>query len=208
MTIRVLIADDHPVVRQGLQSMLAGNDDIDVVGEAADGRSTLHMARRLRPHVILLDIRLPDISGLEVAQELRQSLPDVKIIVLTTYERDGYFQSALKAGVHAYLLKNTAHRDLVRAIRAVHRGQRIVGPALMGKLWQQFDDTSAQGALLNEEEIEILKWVAEGATNKEIAEQKFWSEVTVKRKIQTIYEKLGVTRRTEAVAKAVRERYI
>ncbi|MFQ5858602.1 MAG: response regulator [Anaerolineae bacterium] len=206
--IRVLIADDHPVVRRGLQSMLAGNEDIEVVGEAADGQSTLETARRFRPDVILLDIRMPDTSGLDIARELRQTWPGVKVIVLTTYGRDGYFQRALKAGVHAYLLKDTAHRDLVRAIRAVHQGQHVVGPALMGKLWQQFEGQGVKGTLLTEEEVQILKWVAQGATNKEIAEQQFWSEVTVKRKMQTIYEKLGVERRTEAVAKAVRERFI
>jgi DNA-binding NarL/FixJ family response regulator len=205
-SIKVLIADDHPVVRRGLQSMLAGSEDIEVVGEAEDGQSTLRMARRLQPNVILLDIRMPDVSGLDIAHELRQSLPRAKVIVLTTYEQDGYFQSAVKAGVHAYLLKDTAHRDLVHAIRAVHRGQRVVGPALVGKLWQQFE--GLEGALLSEEQVQILKWMAQGATNKEIAEWGFWSEVTVKRKIQAIYEKLGVTRRTEAVAKAVREQFI
>jgi NarL family two-component system response regulator LiaR len=205
-SIKVLIADDHPVVRRGLESMLAGNEDIEVVGAAKDGQSTLWMARRLQPDVILLDIRMPDTSGLNIARELRQSLPEAKVIVLTTYEQDGYFQSALKAGVHAYLLKDTAHRELVHAIRAVHQGQRVVGPALMEKLWQPFE--GVEGALLTEEEVQILKWMAQGATNKEIAERGFWSEVTVKRKVQAIYEKLGVTRRTEAVAKAVREQFI
>ena len=205
-TIRVLIADDHPVVRRGLESMLAGNEDIEIVGEAADGESTLRMAQCLQPDVILLDIRMPDISGLDIARELRQSLPGTKVIVLTTYEQDGYFQSALKAGVHAYLLKDTAHRELVHAIRAVHQGQHVVGAALMGKLWQQLE--GAEEMHLTEEEVQILEWMAQGATNKEIAEQGFWSEITVKRKIQVIYEKLGVTRRAEAVAKAVREQFI
>lgn len=205
-SIKVLIADDHPVVRRGLESMLTGNEGIEVVGEAQDGQSTLRTARRLQPDVILLDIRMPDTSGLDIAHELRQSLPETKIIVLTTYDQDGYFQSALKAGVHAYLLKDAAHRELVNAIRAVHQGQRVVSPALMEKLWQQFEGVGE--TLLTEEEVQILKWIAQGATNREIAEQGFWSEVTVKRKIQAIYEKLCVTRRTEAVAKAVREQFI
>jgi len=205
-SIKVLIADDHPVVRRGLESMLSGNKDIEVIGAAKDGQSTLRMAQRLQPDVILLDIRMPDISGLDIAHELRQSLPETKIIVLTTYDHDGYFQSALKAGVHAYLLKDAAHRELVDAIRVVQQGQRVVSPALMEKLWQQFEGVGE--TLLTEEEVQILKWIAQGATNKQIAERGFWSEVTVKRKIQAIYEKLCVTRRTEAVAKAVRERFI
>ncbi|MGD1995126.1 MAG: response regulator transcription factor [Anaerolineae bacterium] len=205
-SIRVLIADDHPVVRRGLESMLAGQEDIEIVGAAQDGQSTLRMARRLQPDVILLDIRMPDTSGLDIARELRQVLPEAKIIVLTTYDQEGYFQSALKAGVHAYLLKDTAHRELARAIRAVHQGQRVIGPTLVGKLWRQFE--GADRTLLTEEEVQILRWIAQGATNKQIAQQGFWSEVTVKRKIQVIYEKLGVTRRTEAVAKAVREQFI
>ena len=195
--IRVLIADDHPVVRQGLQSMLAGSDDIQIVGETGDGQSTLQMASRLQPDVILLDIRMPDISGLDIARELRRMLPETKIIVLTTYERDGYFQSALKAGVHAYLIKDTADRELARAIRAVHKGERVLCSGMMEKLWQQFEDGGTEGALLTEEEIQLLQWMAEGATNKEIAERNYWSEVTVKRKIQTIYEKLDVTRRAK-----------
>jgi two-component system NarL family response regulator len=205
-SIRVLIVDDHPVVRRGLESMLAGQEDIEIVGAAQDGQSTLRMARRLQPDVILLDIRMPDTSGLDIARELRQVLPEAKIIVLTTYDQEGYFQSALKAGVHAYLLKDTAHRELARAIRAVHQGQRVIGPTLVGKLWRQFE--GADRTLLTEEEVQILRWIAQGATNKQIAQQGFWSEVTVKRKIQVIYEKLGVTRRTEAVAKAVREQFI
>jgi two-component system response regulator DesR len=145
---------------------------------------------------------------LDIARELRRLLPETKIIVLTTYERDGYFQSALKAGVHAYLIKDTAHRELARAIRVVHKGERVLCPGMMDKLWQQFEGGDPEGALLTEEEIQLLQWMAEGATNKEIAVRNYWSEVTVKRKIQTIYEKLDVTRRTEAVAKAVRERFI
>jgi len=206
--IRVLIADDHLVVRRGLQSMLANITDICVVGEAVDGHTTLELTEKLQPDVILLDIRMPDKTGLEVARQLRRDYPAVKIIILTTFERDGYFHSALKFGVHAYLLKDTAHRDLVQAIRAVHAGQRVAGPGLMDKLWQHFETGSSENALLTEEEIEILGWLAEGMTNREIALEKYWSEASVKRKLQCIFNKLGVTRRTEAVAKALREKYI
>lgn len=206
--IRVLIADDHLVVRRGLQSMLANVKDICVVGEAVDGCTTLELTEKLHPDVILLDIRMPDKTGLEVAEQLRRDYPDVRIIILTTFERDGYFQTALKLGVHAYLLKDAAHRDLVQAIRAVHAGQRVAGPGLMHKLWQHFESGSSENALLTDEEIEMLGWIAEGMTNREIAEEKYWSEASVKRKLQCIFNKLGVTRRTEAVAKALREKYI
>ena len=188
--------------------MLANVKDICVVGEAIDGRTTLELTEKLCPDVILLDIRMPDKTGLEVAKQLRRDYPDLKIIILTTFERDGYFHTALRLGVNAYLLKDTAHRDLVQAIRAVHAGQRVAGPGLMDKLWQHFETGTSENALLTEEEIEILGWVAEGMTNREIAEEKYWSEASVKRKLQCIFNKLGVTRRTEAVAKALREKYI
>lgn len=206
--ITVLISDDHPVVRRGLKSMLSSIEDIDIVGETEDGQTTIQVAKRLKPDVILLDIRLPDISGLDVAGELREVLPDTKIIVLTTYGREGYFQKALKVGVHAYLVKDTAHRELARAIKAVHNGEHVLSPELMTKWWDRFEDGKPEGTILSEEEIGILKLMADGETNQDIAKQYYWSQGTVKRKIQAIYSKLDVTRRTEAVAIAIRERYI
>lgn len=206
--IKVLISDDHPVVRKGLKSMLSGLKDIDVIGEAVNGRDTIREVKRLKPDIVLLDIRLPDISGLEVSEELKPMMPDTKVIVLTTYDRDGYFQKALKAGVHAYLIKDTAHRELARAIRNVHGGQHVLSPELMNKWWDKFEGGEAERAILSEEEIAILKLMAEGATNQCIAKSNYWSEATVKRKIQAIYGKLNVSRRAEAVAVAVREKYI
>lgn len=207
-SIKVLISDDHPVVRRGLKSMLSSTEDIDIIGESDNGQTTLQTAKRLKPDVVLLDIRLPDISGLVVAQELRTALPQTKIIVLTTYGREGYFQKALKAGVHAYLVKDTAHRELAQAIRAVHKGEHILSPELMTKWWNKFEGGTPERSILSEEEIEILKLMADGETNQSIARRYYWSQGTVKRKIQTIYEKLDVSRRTEAVAIAIRERYI
>jgi two-component system response regulator DesR len=188
--------------------MLSSFDDINVIGEAEDGQSTIKTAKRLKPNVILLDIRLPDISGLDISSKLRKLVPETKIIILTTYGREGYFQKALKVGVHAYLMKDTAHRELARAIRAVHKGDHVLSPELMTKWWDKFEDGKPAEGILSDEEINLLKMIAEGATNQEIAKKYYWSQGTVKRKIQTIYTKLNVSKRTEAVAKAIRERYI
>jgi len=211
-SIRVFLVDDHPVVREGLRSLLASFPDIEVVGEAGDAFAIASQVQATRPDVLLLDIRLGNASGLEAARLLRRNQPSVKIIILTTYDDAEYLQQALAADVHGYLLKSASHEQLAEAIRAVHRGERLLSPPLLGKVMEEFGrlarDKSRQDSRLSDQELQVLRQIAAGATNREIAERLFWSEVTVKRKIQDIIEKLGVANRAEAIAEAIRHGWI
>ena len=210
--IRVFLVDDHPVVREGLRSLLASFPDFQVVGEADDGFAITSQVESTRPDVLLLDIRLGNVSGIEVARLLRRNQPSVKIIILTTYDDAEYLQQALAADVHGYLLKSASHEQLAEAIRAVHRGERLLSPPLLGKVMEEFGrlarDKSRHESGLSDQELQVLRGIAAGGTNREIAEQLFWSEVTVKRKIQDIIEKLGVANRAQAIAEAIRHGWI
>jgi DNA-binding NarL/FixJ family response regulator len=211
-SIRVLLADDHPVVREGLRSLLTNFPGIDVVGEADNGAAVLSQVEAIQPDVLLLDIRLGNAVGTDIARQLRRDQPQVKIIILTTYDDAEYLQQALAADVHGYLLKSASHEQLAEAIHAVHRGERLLSPPLMGKVMQEFGrlarDKSRQQSGLSDQELEVLREIASGATNREIAERLFWSEATVKRKIQDIIEKLGVANRAQAIAEAIRHGWI
>ncbi len=206
--IRVLIVDDHPVVRQGLQSLLSNYPDIQVAGEADTGLGALEEAALLQPDVVLLDIRLPGASGMDVARQLRQQNPQARIIILTAYEDDEYLIGALQAGAHGYLLKSTSHQTLAEAIRNAHAGRRVLSPSLVDGVLRQFEELARESLVsqsgLSESEFEILPLLAEGATNKEMAERLYWSEATVKRKIGDTLAKLGVSNRAQAVAEAIR----
>ncbi|MFQ6058577.1 MAG: response regulator [Anaerolineae bacterium] len=206
--IRVFVVDDHPVVRQGLRSLLSSYPDIEVVGEADNGFVFLEQVADVRPDVVLLDIRLGGVSGIEVAYQLRRVRPQTKIIMLTTYDDEEYLYGALRAGAHGYLLKSISHEVLASSIRSVHRGERLLSPELVGKVLQRFEELAKVEARyqsgLSELELQVLALMAEGATNKEIAEKLYWSEVTVKRKIQDILTKLEAANRTQAVAEAIR----
>ena len=210
--IRIFLVDDHPVVREGLRSLLASFPDLAVVGEAEDAFAIASQVEATRPDVLLLDIRLGNASGIEAARQLRRSHPSVKIIILTTYDDAEYLQQALAADVHGYLLKSASHQQLAEAIRAVHRGERLLSPPLLGKVMEEFGrlarDKSRHESGLSDQELQVLRGIAAGATNREIAEQLFWSEVTVKRKIQDIIEKLGVANRAQAIAEAIRHGWI
>jgi DNA-binding NarL/FixJ family response regulator len=206
--IRVLIVDDHSVVRRGLRHLLATQADMEVVGEAEDGPSALQAATTLAPDVILLDIRLPGASGLDIAPQLRQCAPAARIIILTTYEDDEYLVRAMGNGVHGYLLKSVSDECVAEAIRTVQRGERLVTPVLMNKALNQLARLSQTQARvevgLADGELPILRLLAQGATNKEIARQLFVSERTVKRRVQDILRKLGVSHRTQAVSEATK----
>ncbi len=206
--IRVLIVDDHPVVRQGLQSLLSNYPDIQVAGEADTGLSALEQAALLQPDVVLLDIRLPGASGIDVTRQLRRHNPQARIIILTAHEDDEYLIGALQAGAHGYLLKSTSHQTLTEAIRNAHAGLRVLSPNLVDGVLRQFKELARESLVsqsgLSESELEMLRLLAEGATNKEMAERLYWSEATVKRKIGDILAKLEVSNRAQAVAEAVR----
>jgi DNA-binding NarL/FixJ family response regulator len=181
---------------------------IEVVGEAVDGAQALQAAAELRPDVILLDIRLPGPDGVEVAYQLRHSAPEAKIVILTAYDQAEYVSRALRAGVHAYLLKRSSDESLVDAVRSVHRGKRLLSPSLVDQVLREFQYVARAQARcetdLSEKELEVLDLIASGATTAQIAAELYWSERTVKRKIRDIREKLGASTRAEAVAQAIK----
>jgi DNA-binding NarL/FixJ family response regulator len=206
--IRVLIVDDHQVVREGVISMLSAARQIEVVGQAANAAEAIGKAKQLKPDVVLLDIRLPGKSGWDVCQGLSAVLPDVKVIMLTSYEDEDYLFKALRAGARGYLVKTAGYDEIVSAIVAVAEGKRLLSAPLVDKLVARFAelarDLEHRESGLEQDEIEILRLLAQGATNREIAEKAHWSEVSVKRKLQGIFEKLGVQDRTSAAVEATR----
>ena len=210
--IRILIVDDHPVVRHGLKSLLAGHPGLDVIGEAGDGAEVLPWLASHETDVILLDIQMKGQDGIEVARRVLCSHPEIKIIILTTFDDESYLHNALEAGVHGYLLKSVSHESLPDSIRAVMRGERLLSPSLVSTVVTNYQALAREHAQreagLTPEELEILAAIAEGASTKEVAERFFWSEATVKRKIQEILEKLGVTSRVQAIAEAMRRGWI
>ena len=208
--IRVLIVDDHSMVRRGLKSLLSLHEDIIVVGEAEDAASALCAAMDLLPEIVLLDIRLPSESGLEVTRRLREVLPQAKIIALTAHDNDEFVMQAMRGGARAYLLKSTSDESLVDTIRAVHEGRRVLSPTLMNGLLEQLETLAEGGAqpepvvCLSDAEKQVLAPMARGATDEEIAAETHWSERTVKRRVARVVEALGARNRTQAVAKAAK----
>jgi len=210
--IRVLIVDDHSILRRGLRSLLSSHLDIEVVGEAENGAIALQTAATLDPDIILLDVNLPGPDGVEIASHLRRLGVKAKIIMLTAFDNDEYLLGALRAGAYAYLLKNTSDETMVETIREVHQGKHLLSPPLMDTVLQQFETMAKSQARLqsglSEKDFDMLELVAEGATNKEIGERMYWSERTVKRKLEEIMEVLGTKSRTEAVAQALKSGWI
>lgn len=196
--IRVLLADDHIIVRKGVAQILDEHSDMRVVAQAADGNSALALYRRERPDVALLDLRMPGLEGVEVVERLRAEFPDAVLVMLTTYDTDDDIDRALKAGARGYLLKDVAPVDLVACVRTVHAGGTWISQAIASKLIARM--TRVQ---LTPREFAVLRQVASGASNKEIAVALEISEATVKIHLTHLFEKLGATSRTEAVAKAV-----
>ncbi len=204
--IRLLVVDDHQLVRKGIRSLLINHPDIEIVGEAENGMAALKQVQVCNPDIVLLDIRMPGMDGIEVVRQLRHTRPEVKIIILTTYDDEAYIAGALEAGVHGYLLKNISHEVLADAIRAVQAGAHQLSPDVIEKILRQFADMArAQKQYLSgltEDEMRLLHLVAEGKSNSAIAKIMFWSETTVKRRVQELFDKLGVENRLQAVAEA------
>ena len=204
----MVVIDDHPVVRQGLRSLLSNYPDMTLVGEAGDAAAALDLVGRVLPDVILLDNRMPGETGVSVLPRLKQAAPNAKVLMLTSFDEDEYVTRALQSGAHGYLLKNASDEMLASAVRAVHRGERVLSPPVLERVVQQFTESRQERALreagLTAEERRILQLLAAGASNPKIAAQLYISETTVKRKLQEVFEKLGVSTRAEAAAVAVR----
>lgn len=200
--IRILVVDDHPVVREGLIAMLATQPDLEVVGEGASGPDALEAALRLQPDVVLQDLELPGYDGVDVIRRLRESGCSARVVVLTAFDRDEQIVGAIRSGADGYLLKGTPREELFRAIRVVHEGGSLIAPVVASKLLRQVrDDPDA----LTAREGEVLRLLSEGRSNKAIGRALFVSERTVKFHVSSILAKLGVSNRTEAAAVA-RER--
>lgn len=197
--IRVLVVDDHPVVRRGLHSMLDGESGISVVGLASSGKEGLQLAEKLNPDVVLLDLRMPDMSGVEVIAALRAGRPDSKILVLTNYQLDEDIFNALDAGALGYLLKSASQEEVLEALRAVSQGKRRVPPELAIRLAERLGRSS-----LSARELEVLQLVVQGHTNKEIAQSLFISDITARNHVISVLSKLGAKDRTEAATIAIR----
>ncbi|SEG08405.1 DNA-binding response regulator, NarL/FixJ family, contains REC and HTH domains [Thermomonospora echinospora] len=198
--ITVLIVDDHPVVRDGLRGMFAATTGFQVLGEAADGRQAVALAEELRPDVVLMDLRMPGGGGVEAITELtRRGLP-CKVLVLTTYDTDTDTIPAIEAGATGYLLKDAPRDDLFNAVRAAAEGRTVLSPAIASRLVSRV--RQPRGESLSTRELEVLRLVARGTSNREIAAELFISEATVKTHLTHIYAKLNVKDRAAAVAAA------
>jgi DNA-binding NarL/FixJ family response regulator len=206
--IKVLIVDDHPVGREGLSAMLSKEHDIQVVGEAENGTAAIKKAKELQPDIVLMDLGMPEVDGVEAMCQIRAENPDIKFIVLTTYDDDEYIFKSIEAGARAYLLKDAPREELFKAVRAVYKGESLIQPAVASRVLDRFAVLSRQVQAsegLSERELEVLKLMAKGAANKEIAANLCISESTVKTHIQTIFQKLEAGDRTEAVTLALKK---
>lgn len=203
--IRVLIADDHPVVREGLAAMLSREPDIDVVGEAQDGQEAVDRAGTLKPNVILMDLMMPKVGGVDAIRMIRERHPAVQTIVLTTYGDDDSIFQGIAAGARGYLLKDAPRDELFRAIRAVARGESLLQPAVATRLLDRFTRPKNEVAqeTLTERELEVLRLLSKGSANKQIGVSLKISESTVKTHVANIFQKLNVSDRTEAVTVAL-----
>ncbi len=216
--IKLILADDHALVRAGTRQLLERYMDLEVVGEAADGEQAVRLAKQLRPDLVVMDVRMPKLSGVEATRRIKAECPEVGVLVLTAHDDDEYIFALLQAGANGYLLKTAETEELVKAIRAAHAGQSALDPSVARKVVAQFASgkslpevmarVSDEFEGLTGRELEVLQLVGKGKTNKEIARELYISDRTVQAHLSNIFSKLQVSSRTEAVMYAVQKAWI
>jgi DNA-binding NarL/FixJ family response regulator len=216
--IRLVLADDHAVVRSGTRELLEQQPDLKIIGEASDGNEAVRLAGELQPDVMVMDVRMPAMSGVEATRQIKASYPNVKVLVLTAHDDDEYVFALLQAGANGYLLKTAEIEELVRAIRTVAAGKSALAPEVTGKVVAQFTSGKSLPEVLTEtqenydgltdRELDILRLVGQGLSNKQIGKRLFISDRTVQAHLSNIFSKLNVSSRTEAVMHAVRKGWI
>jgi DNA-binding NarL/FixJ family response regulator len=198
-SIRVMLVDDHPAFLKGMAALIESEPDLSVVAETGDGCTALEFYRATKPDVVLMDLRLPGMGGVEAIMAIRKESPDARIIVLTTFDTDEDIYRAIQSGAKSYLLKDTPHRELSKTIRAVHAGEQVLPPKMADRLAAR-----QRRPELSEREMKVLKLLIKGRSNKEIGSSLFVGEDTVKAQLKSLFIKLGVHDRTEAAICAVR----
>jgi len=208
--ITVMLVDDHAIVRQGLRTYLGLQPDIEVVGEASDGREALAKVRETLPDIVLMDLVMPNLDGVEATRQVTALSPSTRVIVLTSFSEDEKVFASIKAGAQGYLMKDVLPQDLVRAIRTVHRGEAQLDPEIARKLMQEFTNPqpTAPKHDLTEREMDVLRLIAQGKSNKEISEDLVLSEKTVKTHVSNILQKLHLSDRTQAAVYALRQKIV
>ncbi|MDD5094782.1 MAG: response regulator transcription factor [Dehalococcoidia bacterium] len=211
--IRILLAEDHKMVRQGIRQFLDREEDLEVIGEASDGEEALKLAKALNPDVIIMDINMPKLNGIEATRKIKQLQPSIIILILPAYDYEEYIFPILEAGASGYLLKDMSGNELVEAIRTVRSGESVLHPVVARKLVERFRDTGANenrqmaADSISDREIEVLRMAARGMSNKEISKQLSLSVHTVESHFGNIFTKLGVSSRIEAVMEGLRRRW-
>jgi two-component system, NarL family, response regulator LiaR len=207
--IRVLIADDQAIARQGLQVILSVERDIEVVGLARDGQEAVELVEKLQPDLVLMDLKMPRLNGVQATKHIKDKFPTIAILVLTTYDLDDWIANAIRSGANGYLLKDTPPQEIVNAIRGTVQGKSYVDPNIAAKVLQQMQHSPVThprlelSEALTERELDVLKLLAKGLSNQEIAEALHLSEGTVRNYLSTLFSKLGVSDRTKAAVLAI-----
>ena len=206
--IRVLVADDHPIVRSGIVGLIGAADDIDVVGEAVDGADAVHLAEQLRPDIVLMDLRMPRLDGAAATAAILAANPAVRVLILTTYETDDQILGAIAAGASGYLLKAAPQAEIIEGVRSGAGGQTVLAPVIAARLVQRVRADAVPAPRLSARELDVLRLVAAGQSNPQIGRSLFIGEATVKTHLLHVFEKLGVGDRTRAVTLAMELRLL
>ena len=213
-SIKVLLAEDHVVVREGIRELIQREEDMEIVGEAGDGEEAVQLAEQLEPDIILMDIAMPKLNGIKATQRIKGSHPSISVLVLTAYDNEEFIFALLEAGAAGYLLKNVGSRELLNAIRAVYDGESVLHPVIANKVFSRLQlgkrkhSEQERGELLTDRELEVLRLGTQGLANKEIATGLFLGERTIQTHWRNIFNKLGVSSRTEAIMYGLRKGWI